>query len=228
MPAGDYDDAPRVRSWITPKAAKGGASAIEGRGVHAVEVIPAGEVVAVKGGHIVDGSAVAGLPGAIRDSAFPIAADCFLAALTPGEYDGVMMRVNHSCEPNVGMGGNVLLVSMRDIAAGEELTIDYALFLGNPGFAMDCRCGTAACRGVVRGRIEARRRAGALPGMVFLVAPAEDRANPGPPELIAPDEERRTGMSARSVPAAREFERRCQGIPVASAGCSCSWCRLQP
>ena len=62
MPAGDYDDAPRFRSWITPKAAKGGASGIEGRRVHAVEVIPAGEVVAVKGGHIVDGSAVAGLP----------------------------------------------------------------------------------------------------------------------------------------------------------------------
>ena len=28
----------------------------------------------------------AGLPEAIRDSAFPIAADCFLAALTRGEY----------------------------------------------------------------------------------------------------------------------------------------------
>ena len=70
MPAGDYDDAPRVRSWTTPKVAKGGASAIEGRRVHAVEVIPAGEVIAVKGGDIVDGSAVAGLPGAIRDSAF--------------------------------------------------------------------------------------------------------------------------------------------------------------
>jgi uncharacterized protein len=150
MPAGD-EDRPRVRSWITPKAAKGGASAIEGRGVHAVETIAGGEVVAVKGGHIVDGSAVAGLPEAIRDSAFPIAADCFLAALTPGEYDGVMMRVNHSCEPNVGMDGNVLLVSMRDIAAGAELTIDYALFLGDPGFAMECRCGTAACRGVVKG-----------------------------------------------------------------------------
>jgi uncharacterized protein len=62
-----------------------------------------------------------------------------------------MMRVNHSCEPNVGMDGNVLLVSMRDIAAGAELTIDYALFLGDPGFAMECRCGTAACRGVVKG-----------------------------------------------------------------------------
>src|SRR5436190_18708673 len=151
MPTGDHDEPPRVRSGITPKATKGGASAIAGRGVHAVEVIAAGEVVAVKGGHIVDGRAVAGLPQAIRESAFPIAADCFLAALTGDEYDGVMMRVNHSCEPNVGIGGNVLLVSMRDIAAGEELTIDYALFLGDPGFAMPCRCGTAACRGVVKG-----------------------------------------------------------------------------
>jgi uncharacterized protein len=151
MPAGDDEDPARVRSWITPKAAKGGASAVAGRGVHAVEPIAAGEVVAVKGGHIVDGSVVAGLPGAIRDSAFPVAADCFLAALTGEAYDGVMMRVNHSCEPDVGMGGNVPLVAMREIAAGEKLTIDYALFLGDPGFAMDCRCGTAACRGVVRG-----------------------------------------------------------------------------
>src|SRR5215472_14292182 len=58
MPAAAHEDPPRVRSWITPKAAKGGASAIEGRGVHAVEAIAGGEVVAVKGGHIVDGSAV--------------------------------------------------------------------------------------------------------------------------------------------------------------------------
>jgi uncharacterized protein len=151
MPAGDDEDPPRVRSWITPKTTNGGASAIDGRGVHAAEAIAGGEVAAVKGGHIVDGSAVAGLPEAIRNSAFPIGPDLFLAALTSGEYDGVMMRVNHSCEPNVGMGGNVLLVSMTDIAPGEELTIDYALFLWDPGFAMQCRCGTAACRGVVTG-----------------------------------------------------------------------------
>jgi uncharacterized protein len=151
VPTEDHEGRPRVRSWITPKAAKGGASIIAGQGVHAVEAIAAGEVLAVKGGHIVDGATVAGLPEAIRDSAFPIAADCFLAALTGEEHDGVMMRVNHSCQPNVGMGGNVLLVSMRDIAAGEELTIDYALFLGDPGFAMECRCGTAACRSVVKG-----------------------------------------------------------------------------
>jgi uncharacterized protein len=151
MPTGDAGDPPRVRSWITPKAVKGGASGIEGMGVHAIEAIADGEVVAVKGGHIVDGAAVAGLPEAIRDSAFQIAADCFLAALTRDEHDGVMMRVNHSCGPNVGIGGNVLLVSMRDIAAGEELTLDYAMFLTDPGFAMECHCGAVGCRGTVTG-----------------------------------------------------------------------------
>ena len=33
------EDPPRVPSWITPKATKGGASVIEGQGVHATEVI---------------------------------------------------------------------------------------------------------------------------------------------------------------------------------------------
>lgn len=150
MESGDHTDRLHVRSWITPKAIKG-ASAIEGQGVHAVEAIAAGEVVAVKGGHIVSGSVAAGLPEAIRNSGFQIGPDQFLAALDPEEYDGVMMRVNHSCDPNVGMGGNVLLVSMRNIAAGEELTIDYALFLADPGFTMQCRCGATACRGVLTG-----------------------------------------------------------------------------
>jgi hypothetical protein len=62
IPTGGAGDPPRVRSWITPKAVKGGTSGIEGMGVHAIEAIASGEVVAVKGGHIVDGAAVAGLP----------------------------------------------------------------------------------------------------------------------------------------------------------------------
>jgi hypothetical protein len=42
-----------VASWITPKARKGIESGIAGRGLFATEPIGAGEVVAVKGGHIV-------------------------------------------------------------------------------------------------------------------------------------------------------------------------------
>src|SRR5690348_17086381 len=100
MTAGGYPERVRVRSWITPKAVKGGGSGIEGRGVHGIEAIAGGEVVAIKGGHVVGGSAVAGLPAALRNSAFPISADHFLAAVAPDEYEGVMMLVNHSCTPN--------------------------------------------------------------------------------------------------------------------------------
>src|SRR5437764_3521080 len=150
MPAGD-EHRPRVRSWITPKAAKGGAGAIAGRACTPSRRSRPGRWSRPKAATSQTARPSRACPMRSGNSAFPIAADCFLAALVPGEYDGVLMRINHSCQPNVGMGGNVLLVSMRDIAADEELTIDYALFLGDPGFAMDCRCGTAACRGVVRG-----------------------------------------------------------------------------
>jgi len=140
-----------VRSWVTPKASKGGPSQIEGAGVHAVAPIPAGEIVAVKGGHLVDRATVDALPESIRGSGFPLADDIWLAALSEAEYDAVMMRINHSCAPNLGMGGNVALVSMQPIGVGEELTIDYATFLGDDAFEMPCNCRTSACRGVVRG-----------------------------------------------------------------------------
>jgi hypothetical protein len=69
MSAGGGEDPPRVRSWITPKAVKGGASGIEGMGVHAIE----------------------------------------------------------------------------------ELTLDYATFLTDPGFTMECHCRAIACRATVTG-----------------------------------------------------------------------------
>lgn len=40
----------------------------------------------------------------------------YLAALTE-EYEPVMLFLNHSCEPNGGSGGNVVLVAMSDIEA---------------------------------------------------------------------------------------------------------------
>ena len=35
--------------------------------------------------------------------------------------------MDHS-DPNVGFAGNVVLIAMRDVWPGEELTTDYALF----------------------------------------------------------------------------------------------------
>jgi SET domain len=61
-----------------------------------------------------------------------------LAAVEGAEYEPVMLFINHSCEPNVGFAGNTVLVAMRDISPGEELTTDYALF---DDYAARCNAG---------------------------------------------------------------------------------------
>jgi uncharacterized protein len=62
-----------------------------------------------------------------------------------------MLFLNHSCEPNIGFAGNIVLVAMHDISPGEELATDYALFDDYDG-TMECRCGAHSCRGTIGGR----------------------------------------------------------------------------
>ena len=138
-----------VASWHSPKARKGGASAIAGRGLFAIETISAGEVVAVKGGHIVDTATLRALPAHLQETDIQIAEGLHLAALTDDEFETVMLFINHSCDANVGIAGNVVLVAMRDVAAGDELTLDYCLFDAAPTTPMECRCGSASCRRLI-------------------------------------------------------------------------------
>jgi SET domain-containing protein len=140
-----------VSTWISPKATKGAPSEIAGRGLVAVARIAEGEVVAVKGGHIVTTGQLRSLPERLQNSGVQITDDLHLAAVDDDEYEAVMIFLNHSCEPNVGFAGNVVLVAMRDIDAGEELTTDYAMFDDYEG-SMDCACGRPACRRVIDGR----------------------------------------------------------------------------
>jgi hypothetical protein len=44
--------------------------------------------------------------------------------------------MNHSCDANLWMGDEVTVVARCDIAAGEELTQDYALYTASPTFSM--------------------------------------------------------------------------------------------
>ena len=67
--------------------------------------------------------------------------------------------VDHSCEPNCRLDyrddGRVFLVALRDVAAGEDLTFDYATTTTRagvaafPGWRFACRCGATCCRGEV-------------------------------------------------------------------------------
>jgi D-alanine-D-alanine ligase-like ATP-grasp enzyme len=58
--------------------------------------------------------------------------------------------INHSCDPNAWMDG-LDVVARRAIRKGEPITLDYATFAGLEMAEFECRCGTALCRGVVRG-----------------------------------------------------------------------------
>jgi uncharacterized protein len=140
-----------ISSFISPKAVKGRPSGIEGLGLVAVAPIAKDEIVAIKGGHLVDTGTLRALPERLQNSDVQIADGFHLAAVEEAEYEPVMLFINHSCEPNVGFAGNIVLVAMRDITAGEELTTDYALF-DDADDPMTCNCGTPACRGTISGR----------------------------------------------------------------------------
>ncbi len=138
----------RATSWLSPKV-RVGESPIQGRGLFAVEPFPAGEVVKVLGGVVMDDVEfrrwVAG-----RERFDALAIEEGLNLILPeGDPAGLG---NHSCDPNTVMADEVTIVARRDIAPGEELTVDYALMTVHEDWSMPCHCGAASCRGIVTGR----------------------------------------------------------------------------
>jgi SET domain-containing protein len=126
-------------------------SPIGGRGLFAAAPIASGEIVCVKGGRLIDRAALDRLRPVVRDAELAVADGLYLAPTTPEEFEDVMMFLNHSCEPNVGIEGQIVFVALRDVAVGEELTLDYAT-VDREVVDMNCRCGAAGCRGVITGR----------------------------------------------------------------------------
>ncbi len=139
-------------SWMHDKL-EVRASSKQGRGVFAKAPLVRGERVAIFGGDIMDIDEILRLPPVLQAYAMQIEERFVLGsrtALEPEETD----FFNHSCDPNCGFRGSIFLVAMRDIAAGEELTFDYAMVVSRtPGFqvvfAMECRCGSPFCRGQI-------------------------------------------------------------------------------
>jgi len=137
-------------SYISPKAAVR-ESRIQGRGLFAVEAITSDEIVAIKGGHIFDRRMLRRIESVLGPAEIQIGEDFFIGPLTEDEREGSMIFSNHSCEPNIGVRGQIVFVAMRDINAGEELTHDWAM-TDDDTYRMDCRCGTLACRKVITGQ----------------------------------------------------------------------------
>ena len=127
-------------------------SSIEGRGLVATADLPAGVIILRMSGHLVSTDELAKLIE--QANADPM--QTYVDSLTI--YEGVHLVLspgsvahfgNHSCDPNLWHVGPYEIATRRAVVNGEELTIDYGTQSGADGFSMDCRCGSALCRGMV-------------------------------------------------------------------------------
>ena len=139
-----------MSSWFNPKTEKR-TSQLHGRGLFAREPISAGEIVAVKGGIIIDAAAFALVRDAVSPAEIQIEDDLYIAPRSAEDVEANLLCLNHSCQPNVGVRGQITFVTMWNIPAGTELTIDYAMIDGNPAERMTCSCGAPECRKIITG-----------------------------------------------------------------------------
>jgi uncharacterized protein len=139
-----------MSSWFNPKTEKR-ISPIQGRGLFARVAIPAGEVVAVKGGAIMDFAALSLIRDQVSPAEIQIEDHLYITPRSAEEVEANTLCLNHSCDPNVGVRGQITFVTIRAVPAGDELTIDYAMIDGDPSERMDCSCGTSECRKVITG-----------------------------------------------------------------------------
>jgi D-alanine-D-alanine ligase len=82
-----------------------------------------------------------------RRYAYPVSNEVFL--LWDDDPSGWAPQ-NHSCKPNTVCNG-LNVVALRNIKKGEELTLDYAVFLDEHMESFVCRCGADNCRGLITG-----------------------------------------------------------------------------
>lgn len=138
----------RAHSYLSPKCE---VRTVDDRGGHTVvarEAIAKGELIVVWSGMLVEGVELEALPASVRRYSLQVEENQYLVSLSdcePPDY------VNHCCDPNAGLSGQIALVAMRDIVPGEEITYDYAMSDGSAYDEFSCGCGAAGCRGRVTG-----------------------------------------------------------------------------
>jgi uncharacterized protein len=138
-------------SYLSPKT-EVRESKIHGRGLFTTADIAKGEVVAIKGGHIVDRKMLRSeITPKLGPVEIQIGDDLFIAPVTDDERELSMLYSNHSCDANIGMRGEITFVAMRDIRAGEELTHDWCV-TDDDDYSVKCNCRSSNCRGTLTGK----------------------------------------------------------------------------
>jgi hypothetical protein len=138
----------KATAYLTDKCEVRNRDVAGGKSVIAREVIHPGELIGVWSGHIIGADELDELPPEIRMHTVQVEEGLYLASVGASEPPDF---INHSCEPNAGLDGQIAIVAMQRILPGEEVTIDYAMCDGSPYDEFDCECGSVHCRGRVTG-----------------------------------------------------------------------------
>ena len=116
-----------------------------GQGLFVLKAVKKGDrLYRLKQGKIISYSEVKDLSESEKNHLDRVGDDKYEIIAPPGCY------INHSCEPNT-VEKNHFGYALRDISAGEEITIDYdrVAYLEKPFI---CRCGSKNCRQHVSGK----------------------------------------------------------------------------
>ncbi len=124
-----------------------------GKGLYAVKLIPKDERLIIFGGDIMHLDEMYDMPEELQEYAMQIEERFVLGyRKIPSAEDTDF--INHSCNPNAGIKGQIFLVAMRDIEPDEEITFDYAMNISDSKasdivFEMECGCGADNCRKII-------------------------------------------------------------------------------
>lgn len=144
---------PEPKCWLHP-GLEVGPSSIAHLGLFACVPIPPGTIVSRLGGRLMAGAELDAILAATAQrldhpyiDTIIVGEDLHLV-LPPGQPTHYG---NHSCDPNLWWVDAYTLAARRPIAAGEEVTNDYATSTGAANFSMTCTCGSPLCRKVITG-----------------------------------------------------------------------------
>lgn len=119
-----------------------------GNAVFATQAIAKDELLATWGGRIASREEVLRLSREEQGHTVQVHEELYLAPITMDEPADF---INHSCDPNAGIDGQICVVAMRSITAGEEITFDYAMADSSPIDEFECSCNSPHCRKKVTG-----------------------------------------------------------------------------
>ncbi len=57
--------------------------------------------------------------------------------------------LNHSCQPNAGVTGDLRLIAIKDIQPGDEICFDYSTCMLEREWTLACDCNAPKCRGEI-------------------------------------------------------------------------------